>query len=316
MFVTRDDRLLIARFDEEGQVTPINEDAKAFNRYGRGPSVSPSHAYWTSERGQLMGASLHSLKTHLVHPQARQQSRTSALHHRGHDLVAFIKEIDDAALAHVWVGRPGEKGKVLRLSPEGSGATSVAIVHGSQHPRVIVLAGRTGMSPLHLREVRVTDNGATLGEDEVVWVGPGSHPLTEIHALEGRHGRTIAFLPTAKDFNDFGLAQLAIPARGGEIKQPGWRIYPNGLDPAPVAAAKICGDGYLLYARPTEARPYAPQALHLAKIEGDTPGEGEIIARARAFQDLSLVRKKGAALAAWTTGSGTWAMDLSCPEAQ
>jgi hypothetical protein len=172
------------------------------------------------------------------------------------------------------------------------------------------------MSPLHVREIIVTGFAAALCEDEVVWVGPGSHPLTEIHALESQGGSAVAFLATAKDFNDFGLAQLSIAAQGGEIQPPGWRIYPNGLDPAPVATSQICKGHYVLYARPTEARPYAPQRLHLARIEGDTPGEGEIIAQARAFRDLSLVEIKGGAIAAWTAGGSTWAKILSCPVVQ
>lgn len=313
LFITSDDRPLIARLGEEGQFTPVTENADNFNRFGRGPSLSPSHAYWTSEKGQLMGASLKSLKATVLHPQARSQTRTVALHHRGHDFVAFIKEVDNAALAYVWVGRPGQKGNVLKVSPEGSEATSVALVQGPEHPRVIVLAGRTGMSPLHVREIKGAGDTATLSEDEVIWVGPGSHPLTEIHAIDRQAGSAVVFLPTAKDFNDFGLAQLSIQAKGGEIPLPGWRIYPNGLDPAPVATSKICKNDYVLYARPTEARPYAPQHLHLARIEGDTPAEGEIIALARAFRDLSLVEIKGGAIAAWTAGGSTWAKVLSCP---
>jgi hypothetical protein len=138
--------------------------------------------------------------------------------------------------------------------------------------------------------------------------------LTEIHALTRRGDDTVAFLPTAKDFNDFGLAQLIIGPDSGQITEPRWQIFPNGLDPAPVATGKFCGKSYVLFARPSEARPRAPQELHLVEIKNGPPGEGEVVARSRAFNDLSLGPTKNGAIAAWTADRRTWAMVLTCPK--
>jgi hypothetical protein len=314
LFVTRDNRLLLAERKDDGDFVPISEKAGSFDKYGRGPSATPTHAYWTSEDGRLFRGDLVTKTVEPLHPSARPHTRTSSLHALGRDLVVFIKEVDQKPMAHLWAEKPNGGGEVLRISPEGSTATSVVIVPGSPHPKIVVLAGRTGMSPIHVRRVRPTSTGIELDQDEVVWIAPGSHVMTEIHALGRKDNSAVAFLPTAKDFNDFGLAQLSLSPQSGQIPEPDWRVYPNGLDPAPVATEHFCGEDYVLYARPSEERPYAPQELHLAPIKGSTPGEGEIIARARAFGDLSVAKTPGGATAVWTAGSRTWGMAIPCPK--
>jgi hypothetical protein len=169
------------------------------------------------------------------------------------------------------------------------------------------------MSPVHVRRIRTTAKRLTLDRDEVIWVGPGSHSLTEIHALGSPKDQAVAFLPTAKNFSDFGVAQLAIGPNGGEIEEPGWQIFKNGLDPAPVATGAFCGDRFVLYARPTDARPYSPQELHLALVSGRILPEGEVIARSRAYNNLSVAPRATGALAVWTADKRTWAMTLACP---
>jgi hypothetical protein len=314
LFVTRDNRLLVAERGDDGNFAPLAEEASAFDKYGRGPSASTTHAYWISEDGRLLRGDLVTRKVELLHPSARPHTRTSTLHALGRDLVVFIKEVDGNPTAHLWAENPGGSGELVRVSPEGSSATSVVIVPGNPLPRIVVLAGRTGMSPVHVRKVHASQKGIELDQDEVVWIAPGSHVMTEIHALGRKDHSAVVFLPTAKDFNDFGLAQLSLSPQGGQIPEPDWRVYPNGLDPAPVATAHFCDQDYVLYVRPSEERPYAPQELHLAPIQGHVPGEGDVIARARAFGDLSLAKTDEGATAVWTAAGRTWAMAIPCPK--
>jgi len=314
-FVTRDDQLLLARRKGAQDFVPLTGglDKTAFAKYGRGPALSNTHAYWISERRQLVRMARKGGKLEILAKNARLGTRTAVVTAAGRDVVAFIAEIDEKPLAHVWAEKGSTTSETVRITPEGASASSVALVEGEPHPRAISLAGRYGMSPIHVRRIRTTKKQLTLEPDEVVWVGPGSHVLTEIHALGLPNDHAVAFLPTAKDFNDFGLAQLDISSDGGETENVGWYIYPNGLDPAPVATARVCGKHYVLYARPTEARPRSPQELHMAEIRGNTPQDGEIIARSRAFNDLSLASTQGGAVAAWTADKRTWGVHLSCP---
>lgn len=313
VFITRRDEMIIARRKGVSGFEPVLRPKSDFAKYGRGPSTSDIHAYWASESGRLMQGDLKTGAVRAVFDRARAATRTSVVTREGRDLVAFVAQIEGEPLAYLWASAAVNGAEVLQISPDGSNATSLEIVPASPHPLVIVLEGRTSMSPVHVRRVRVTARRVTLEPDEVVWVGPGSHQLTEIHAIDTPTGDAAAFLPTAKDFRDFGMAQLQINAEGGEAPEPRWQIFPNGLDPAPVATAHLCGKQYVLFARPTEQRPRSPQELHLAELSGPVPSSGDLIARSRAFNDVSLAAVPGGAIAAWTADRRTWGVFLSCP---
>lgn len=313
VFITHTDQLLWARRSGD-TFTPVEATASAFAKYGRGPSLSKTHAYWVSENGHLRRGNLKSGAVESLFDRARSGTRTAVQTFQGRDIVAFVAQMGEDPMAFVWASPGSEKAEVLQVSPDGSTATSVTLVSGKTHPRAIILEGRTSMSPVHARTIRVTPRRITLEPDEVVWIGPPSHTLTEIHAIARPSGDSTAFLPTAKDFNDFGLAQLSISQSGGEAPAPGWQVFPNGLDPAPVATEFICGDQYLLFARPSEEHPRSPQELRLTRLSGTTPGEGEIIVRSRAFNDISLAAVPGGAVVVWTADKRTWGMVLGCPE--
>ncbi len=313
LFVTRNNQLLLAPREGKEGFLPVQAPKEAFAPYGRGPSVSETHAYWISEEGRLLRSSLRTGQVESLFEQARSGTRTSVITTAGRDVVAFIAEMEQQSLSYVWASKGSVKPELLQISPDGAGGTSVAIVPGTPFPKVITLAGRTSMSPLHVRRVRVTEKRLTPEEDRIVWIGPGSHVLTEIFAIDQKYDEAVAFLPTAKNFSDFGLAQLPIESDLGEISAPRWQIYENGLDPAPVASTHMCRGDYLLYARPTEKRPRSPQELHIVKIEGSVVGDGDIIARSRAFNDISLAPIDHGAVVTWTADKRTWAMVLSCP---
>lgn len=314
LFITHQDQMFFSQMLADGSFTAVDLGREQFAKYGRGPAVSASHAYWASERGQLMRGNLKTRKVEVIHPRARPGTRTSVVTYRQRDIVAFVVDVNETPVAFVWAS-PGKSGaETLRVSPEGSSATSIALVAGAPHPRLVILEGRTSMSPVHVTTVRVTPRRVTLAADEVVWIGPGSHVLTEIHAIDTKGGNTTAFLPTAKDFHDFGLAQLFVDADGGEAAEPGWQIFPNGLDPAPLAVAHFCGGEYVLFARPSEEHPRSPQELHLAPVAEKVLGSGDLIARSRAFNDISLAPLKGGALAVWTADRRTWGTYLACPK--
>lgn len=170
------------------------------------------------------------------------------------------------------------------------------------------------MSPIHTRTVRVTERRITLELDQVVWVGPGSHPLTEVVSLDEPGGGVTALIAAARDITHFGLAQLSITQTASPVTTPLWRAYPNGLDPSPVAAAHLCGSEFALFALPRHKDPHSPQELRIAEL---TPGglkEEEVIARSRAFNDISVAPLKKGAVLSWTADRRTWALVLGCPQ--
>lgn len=313
-FITRNDQVVLAKRRGKLGFEPITLAAESFSKYGWGPSVSASHLYWSSKGGRLMRASLKTLVPEVLFDHARPSTRTAVQTAAGRDIVAFVAEIKERAFAYLWASKGLGEAELLDASADGHDATSVSLVHGTPHPRLIVLEGRTSMSPIHSRVVRVTARRILLEPNEIVWIGPGSHELTEIHAMEAQTGSTVVFLPTQRDFHDFGLAQLLIEKNGGESSEPNWQLYPNGLDPAPVATAHFCQEKYVIFARPSEKRPHSPQELHIARLEAKVPSEGEVIVRSRAFNDVSVAPIDHGAILVWTADKRSWGMILSCPQ--
>jgi hypothetical protein len=171
------------------------------------------------------------------------------------------------------------------------------------------------MSPVHVRGLRVTKRRLLADDDEIVWVGPGSNSLTELASLGRPSGETITLLATARDVTHFGLVELPIAEKPEELRDPVWRGYPNGLDPAPVAIAHLCGTAHALFAVPSHDKPHAPQDLRVAPVGSVALGGEEVLAHSRAFNDVSVAPLKAGALLSWTADYRTWAMVVGCPSA-
>ncbi|GEM_PF-985478 len=312
VFISRTHQLIIASRQGDKLFKSIDGSKKDFTAFARGPSLSPTHAYWVSESGKLLAANRATGQVRTLHLNARKGTRTSALTHNKREYVAFIAESEDTGLAFVWSGVGESQGELAQVSPEGSGATSVAIVLGKSSPLTIVLAGRSGMSPIHTRKVHFTNGSLRLDQDTVVWIAPGSHPLTELVASTKSSGGTWVFLSTAKDFSDFGLARLDLKTPEREAAEPAWMIFPNGLDPAPTQATRLCDKDYVLYARPRDSSPDSPQELYLTPNNRKSFHRGTLVARSRGFVDASIAATDHGALLVWTTASATWGRILTC----
>jgi hypothetical protein len=111
---------------------------------------------------------------------------------------------------------------------------------------------------------------------------------------------------------EFGLARVQVK-RDPEMDAPvNWVGYPNGINPAPVATADVCGSPVVLFARPSESRPRSPQELHIAKMGPAKLDPSEAVARSRAFNNISLAPIQGGALLVWTADWRTWARTIHC----
>jgi len=309
VFVTLDDRVLVARRREQS-FDALGEPPEVFAKYGRGPGLSRTHAYWIAPRGELRRAPLGRNSAGSSVASARSGTRVSVQTVLGRDVVAYVAGPDEHPRAFVWA----DGNEPLALSEDASTALSVELVAGSPHPRALVLEGGLGLSPLHQRTVRVTKRHLNLGPDEVVWVGPGAQPLTELSALGLADGRAAVFLAVSRDITRFGLAYFPLEDGGALRGEPDWRLYPNGIDPAPVVAEHLCGGDYVFYVLPTEAMPRSPQELRVARrgSTGQLEHE-EILVRSRAFNDISVAAAGGGAVLSWTADRRTWGAFISCP---
>ena len=83
-------------------------------------------------------------------------------------------------------------------------------------------------------------------------------------------------------------------------------------NPAPIAAANVCGESVVIFAQPSEARPHAPQELHLAMNRPEALGTSQVVARARAFSDVSIAALEAGALISYVADRRTWGLTVRC----
>lgn len=304
VLVTKDDRVLLARASGR-KFEPIGEPAEAFSALGRGPAVASEKAYWVS-RGRLVRAPLAGGPLETLVEGAREGSRVAALGLKHTTLVAYLTKPDaeGTARAKLWI----EGGGSLDLTPEGAGASSVALAETPDGVLAVSIDGRSGMTPVHARRVRVDGKAATLSADVVSWVAGPAHTFTEVFAGFDAAGGW-AFLPIERDASHFGLASIELgkePAMDAPVE---FLDYPNGLNLAPVAAAKVCGQTVVAFVRPKQEEPGSPQELVLTEAAS---GARATVADALGFASVSLAATASGGTLAYVADRKTFAHSLSC----
>ncbi|MBK7584172.1 MAG: hypothetical protein IPI67_28725 [Myxococcales bacterium] len=312
VLLTRDDQLSVTALPStvKGAPAPVSLDAGQFAAFARGPAVLGEHAFWIS-KGRLVRAKLSGGRVDVLSEDARDGTRVSAASFGGKAVVAYITRpasADGDAAARLWV----DGGDPLRLSPEGAAASSVTLAETSRGVMAFTLEGRTAMTPVHARLLLEKGGKTALDEDVVVWVGGSAQTSTEIVAAESAAGEVWGFVAIERDVSRFGLAALAVGERPKMGVPITWRIYPNGLDPAPISVVRACGDSWLAYVSPSEAKPGAPQELHLSSLALDGLGPSRVLARAKAFANTSLAATPEGIVAAYTADHRTWAARVRC----
>ncbi len=308
--VTMDGSFEIGRWQLDGVVEPIARSKDEFAPYARGPAFAGRHAYWIRGKS-LVRRSLEASGTpELLADDAREGTRVAAAEVGAgrKAVVAYIAETEEELVARLWL----EGGKRLPLTPEGSQATSVNLIPSRDDLLAIILEGRTSMSPVHARRLLLRGKIPRVGDDVVVWVGPPSQALSEVVSLPTAEGGAWSFVALERTVTDFGLARFLVEQEPRMDAKVDWIAYPNGINPAPIATGQACGQSLVAFARPSEARPRSPQELHIAKLNGSGLAASEVVARSRAFNNVSLAPVKGGALLTWTADWRTWARTIFC----
>src|SRR5262249_20799214 len=151
-------------------------------------------------------------------------------------------------------------------------ANSFALAARGASVLALTIDARTALTAMHVREIRY-DGHARLGEDVVVFVGGPGERRTAPALLVPTSGPVWGLLPIAKDVGTFGLALVRFEDPPRVDEPTFWSIYPNGLDPAPVAATPGNGAEWVARVRPAAAEPGAPHVLEM----GEVRGEGEFV---------------------------------------
>ena len=291
----------------KGKIDSVPEPAAAFAVLGRGPAVAGGYAHWVS------GGRLHrrradgSGELESLADDARDGARVAAAVVKGGTAVAYVARADSDGTSRVklWLGQ----GRTLDLTVEGAGASSVALASVDGRLIAVSIDGRSAMTPLHARSISIDGPGPPeLGPDVVAWVAGPAHAFTEVSA--GSDGTSAwALLPIERDATHFGLATVPLGSEPHMDAEVAFLEYPNGIDLAPVATARLCGKPYVALARPAAAAPRSPQELVLAPIAG---GETAVLANAAGFAAVSLAAAPGGGLVVYVADGRTWARGLEC----
>jgi hypothetical protein len=311
--IGKDDRVHVARIDPAARkpTATIEAAPESFAPFGRGPAIVGRFAYWIS-KGRLVRRRFDvASELQVLAEDAREGTRVAAAPsaHIPPSVAYIARQSGGKSLvAKLWM----EGTESILLSAEGAAANSVSLASAGSHMIALSLEGRTSMSPVHARTIGFDATKPKLGEDVVAWVGASAQPQTEIVALEGKD-TVWGFLAMERDATRFGLARLHIGREPHMSARVTWRLYPNGMDPAPVTAGRVCGKPSVVYVRPTAAAPHSPQELHLAPVEESGIGTSRPLSHARVFSDVTLASAGEATLVVYVADRRTWALILPCP---
>jgi len=161
-----------------------------------------------------------------------------------------------------------DDGETQRLSDDGAGATVVRLVPRGERAVALYLDARMAMLPVHARPLSLKGKELAIADDAVVFVG--GPPERGVELTAAGTGRSLfALVPMARETTDFGMATIPIAEQPKDDVQPAWSFYPNGIDPAPIAAT-IAAEGaasWVARVRPSEKEAGSPRALELGRID-------------------------------------------------
>lgn len=209
-----------------------------------------------------------------------------------------------------------DEGEAVRLSDDGAGATSLRLVPlGPDRALAVYIDARTAMVPVHARTLSVEGGRLKLGEDVVVFVG--GPPERGVDFTVARAGdKSLVLLPNAKDSLAFGMAAVALAEPMREDMPAVWSMYPNGLDPAPIAATTEPSDSaYVARIRPLTRDPKSERVLELGRVDaaGAYTSLG-VVETGKPVTDVDIaVDKTGAVWVVYGDTKTTWLGRWACP---
>lgn len=198
-------------------------------------------------------------------------------------------------------------GPPVRLSEEGSGATSIELVERGYAIIALTFDARVAMTPTHTRILRVEGGKLELGRDAVIFVGGPAERHTSGTLAFDKDGQTFALVAVANSAEAFGMAAVRLSHPPTEDEPVAWSLYPNGLDPAALAASRGVSPIRIARVRPSAADVDASRVLEV----GDLASSGEfapkcILAEAVYIKDVALeIDRQGAMWLFWRDTHGS-----------
>jgi hypothetical protein len=247
--------------------------------------------------------------------RSRQGTRIVAASLGGHELVAYLAEriTTEGLVREAWAAV--EDRPPVRLSEDGSGTTFVDLAPRGDTLIALMIDARIAMTPVHARVLTFEANELRVGADAVLFVGGAGERHNAGALAVSREGSAFALVAVAEDALRFGLAVIRIDDPPVVDARAVWSFYPNGLDPAPVAATRGELAMHVARVRPKTAEVDAPHVLEIGAIEPSGAFRSSCLVTAAAFiKDLELARDgQGTLWVFYRTPSGSYLTRVFAP---
>jgi hypothetical protein len=185
----------------------------------------------------------------------------------GHAFLAYIADriTSEGLTREAWI--VSDHGAPVKISEDGSGATFVELAVRGESLLVMTVDARVAMTPAHARIVTLEAGKLGIGPDAVIFVGGAAERHNAGTLAIAKDGGAFALIAVANGVSSFGMAAIQIEDPPKDDAPVVWSLYPNGLDPAPIAATRGAAITSVARVRPKDSEPGSPRVLELGVLD-------------------------------------------------
>ena len=233
----------------------------------------------------------------------------------GHALMAYLasRKTTEGWVSEAWA--VVDDAPPMRISEDGAGATAIDLAPRGASVVAMMIDARRASTQVHARVLTFANGKIALGADAVVFIGSPGERGTAASIATPESGAGYVLLPIAKDTTTFGVATIVVDDAPKIDAPVVWSMYPNGLDPAPIAATQGHTPMRVARVRPLAAEASAARVLELGKLAADGAFTSQgFVATHGAASDLAVdVDGTGALWLFYTDSAGSWLERRVCP---
>ena len=246
--------------------------------------------------------------------KGRPATRIAAAALGEHTVTAFLDEKQTSEGRTLIAFAMLDDGEPVRLSDEGSGATFIDLATHGTAIVAMYLDARTSMVPIHERTLTEKNGKLDLGKDVVVAVGGApERGIAGRVAVSAKH--VFFIVPMPEDALSFGMATITLNDPPREEEKLTYSLYPNGIDPAPVAVSHGVSPVRIVRVRPAEKMAGAQRALEMGALADDGTFRADgLLSIGKRVSDLDVVTDAlGTAWILYGDAADTWLERRACP---